>query len=112
MNSIKRLMILVVMVFSLVMLSSFVFTVDSRAIEIAQQYPPPPQPPPLRMEQPPVAPAPVDVWSPGHWDWNGHEYTWVPGQWVKPPQTNALWVPSHWEWNGHDWAWIAGHWQQ
>src|SRR5919108_2350241 len=110
MNSIKRLMILVVMVFSLVMLSSFVFTVDSRAIEIAQQYPPPPQPPPLRMEQPPVAPAPVDVWSPGHWEWNGHEYTWAPGQWVKPPQTSALWVPSHWEWNGHDWAWIAGHW--
>ena len=112
MNSIKRLMILIVMVLSLVMLNSFVFAVDSGAMEIAQQYPPAPQPPPLRMEQPPVAPAPVDVWTPGHWEWNGHEWAWAPGQWVAPPHTDALWVPSHWEWNGHDWGWIAGHWQQ
>jgi hypothetical protein len=107
MNSIKRLMILVVMVFSLVMLSSFVFTVNSGAREVIESYPP--LPPPARMEEPPVAPAPIN--TPGHWEWNGHEYIWVHRQLVESPYPNAVWVPSHWEWNGYEWISIPGHWE-
>ncbi len=110
MNNKKRWMVFMAIVLALVMLNSLVFAVDSGAREVVEPYPPPP--PPVRMEEPPVAPAPVDVWTPGHWEWNGREYVWAQGQWVEPPYANAVWVPSHWEWNGRDWVWIAGHWQQ
>jgi hypothetical protein len=108
MNNKKRWMILIVMVLALVMLNSLVFAINSGAREFPEPYPPPP----VRMEQPPVAPAPVDFWTPGHWEWNGHDYVWAQGHWSEPPNTNAVWVPSHSEWNGYEWISIPGHWEQ
>lgn len=49
--------------------------------EEVKQPPPAPTSSPLRVEERPAAPSSADVWRPGHWDWNGHEYVWVPGQW-------------------------------
>jgi WXXGXW repeat (2 copies) len=110
MRNIKRWMILIVMVLSFVMLSSIAFVINSGAREFTEPYPPPP--PPAQMEEPPMAPAPVDVWIPGHWQWNGHDYVWARGQWLEPPNASAVWVPSHWEWNGYEWISIPGHWEQ
>ncbi len=110
MNNIKRWMISIVMVVALVMLNSLVFAVDSGAREVVEPYPPPP--PPARIEEPSVAPAPADVWVPGHWDWNGRQYVWAEGQWVERPNPNSVWVPSHSEWNGYEWISVPGHWEQ
>jgi hypothetical protein len=37
--------------------------------------------PPL-MEERPAPPAPVEVWTPGHLECNGRDWTSAPGQWV------------------------------
>src|SRR5574341_87715 len=100
MNNIKRWMILIVMVLSLVMLNSIVFAVDSGAREFAEPYPPLPA---RIIGEPPVAPAPVDVWIPGHWEWNGRQYVWADWHWVEPSNPNSVWVTSHSEWNGYEW---------
>ncbi len=108
MNQKKRWMILIVIVLALVMLNSLVFAVYSGANEYAAPYPPPG---PV-IEEPTVAPAPGDVWIPGHWEWNGRQYVWAAGQWVGPPNTDSVWVPRHQEWNGHEWITVPGHWEQ
>ena len=50
------------------------------------------------------------IWQPGHWDWTGSSYVWVPGQYVDrdgPQQTldarllgedrvGWVWRPAHW----------------
>jgi hypothetical protein len=106
---------IMILLLTLLMATTFIFTTGcyvKTEKEVVKERPPAPTPPPLRVEERPVAPAPVDVWTPGHWEWNGNDWVWTPGQWVEPPRANAIWTPSHWEWNGHDWVWIAGHWQQ
>ncbi|MGA8758728.1 MAG: hypothetical protein WB611_20885, partial [Stellaceae bacterium] len=40
------------------------------AVVIAPSAPPPPQ-----VEAPPPPPAPSYVWEPGHWSWNGAQFT-------------------------------------
>ena len=40
-------------------------------------------PPPMAetIPKPPVSPVPL-IWQPGHWDWTGSSFVWVPGQYV------------------------------
>lgn len=28
-----------------------------------------------------------------------------------PPPPPGAWVPGHYEWDGHAWIWIPGHWR-
>src|SRR5215207_8303165 len=55
-------------------------TVAVPGVATAQVYVQP-APPPLRAE-----PAPGHrrghVWSPGHWQWRGHRYVWIPGHYI------------------------------
>ncbi|GEM_PF-1233227 len=74
--------------------------------------PPLPPAPPSSMEGHGIPPSTTSAWIPSHWEWNGHQWTWVHGEWMEPPNTGAVWEPSHWGWNGHDWVWIAGHWRE
>lgn len=38
--------------------------------------------PPPAYHSPPPAPSSLAVWNPGHWEWNGAQYVWVPGRYL------------------------------
>lgn len=79
----------------------------------AQPMPPfPPVPPPRAEHQPPSPPGERWAWQPGHWQWLGRGYEWVPGIWVERPVPHVRWAPGHWAWRAHEgWVWIPGHWR-
>jgi hypothetical protein len=68
-------------------------------------------PPPMRVETVPPPPSPVHEWVPGHWQWNGREYVWRRGHYVRRPTPAAYWVADGWvpAPNGH-WRYVPGHW--
>ena len=51
------------------------------------------------------------VWEPGHWHWDGREYVWVGGHYIRPVRANARYVHARWRWNGGAWVWVPGHWE-
>lgn len=73
----------------------------------------------------PVAPAPtreeipkppvsedMQIWQPGHWDWNGQTYTWRPGQWVLNTGHSNQWMDGFWSRNTvpGPCVWNPAHW--
>ncbi|MCP3710179.1 hypothetical protein M3I54_24970 [Paraburkholderia sp. CNPSo 3274] len=42
----------------------------------------PPEPAP-RVETPPPAPAQGYAWAKGHYRWEGNQWVWIPGHWVR-----------------------------
>lgn len=68
--------------------------------------------PPIRAEQVPVPPrsSVVLIWQPGHYDWTGSGYAWVPGEWVDRAGHGTLWQDGYWQDTPQTSAWIAGHW--
>ena len=67
-------------------------------------------PPPIRVE--PVPPPRVGyVWTPGFWEWRGHEHVWVPGRWMGE-RRGYRWVPDRWEQRGPHWHHERGHWER
>lgn len=76
--------------------------------------PPPPPVPPAKAETvplPPVSGSP-QLWQPGHWDWNGHGYDWIAGQWIARDGHPNKWMPGYWAKNSDtgNWNWQPGHW--
>ena len=74
--------------------------------------PPYPPPPPLRAEsmgKPPVTET-LLIWQPGHWDWTGGGYEWVPGSFVPREGHGELWMPGYWEKADDGWHWRPAHW--
>jgi hypothetical protein len=73
--------------------------------------PPAPIPPPMAeaVPKPPVS-AVALVWQPGHWDWTGSSYVWIPGQYVDAASHSGNWMPSYWEKTGSSWVWRPAHW--
>ena len=59
-----------------------------------------------------VPPPPEEglLWQPGHWRWDGYDYFWVPGTWVRPPAVGLLWTPGYWGWVNGAFAWHEGYW--
>ena len=71
------------------------------------------EPPTPRREIIPILPpdrAEIEIWQPGRWRWNGHEYVWVEGHYVARPRPRAVWVPGHWDRREHGWVFVEGHW--
>jgi hypothetical protein len=73
--------------------------------------PPAPIPAPLpeSIPKPPVSASQM-IWQPGHWDWTGSSYVWVPGQFVEAAGHGSDWMPGWWEKTDSGWAWRPGHW--
>ena len=72
----------------------------------------PPPKPPLRTEQIPLPPAsdsPV-TWQPGHYDWTGTDYVWVPGEWVSSAGHGIMWQDGEWEGTPPALVWVPAHW--
>jgi len=83
--------------------------VAAQAVIISPYAPPPP-----RYE---VVPAPPPgrhsfvVWDPGHWNWDGRQWIWIPGHYEERPHPHAVWVVGHWAPRHGQWVWIPPHWQ-
>jgi len=67
-------------------------------------------PPPVRVE---TIPPPREgyIWSPGYWEWRGHEHVWVPGSMIHE-RRGYHWVPAHWDQRGPHWHHEPGHWER
>ena len=78
----------------------------SEAIVLSMRTAPPL--PPDRQE-PEQKPRKGSVWSPGFWKWNGVEYRWIPGEWIKE-RSGHQWVPPRWHYDGERWHFSVGHW--
>ena len=47
---------------------------------------------------------------PGQWERKPDKWSWVAGQWIQPPFSNAYWVPGYWQHRGGQFQWESGHW--
>jgi hypothetical protein len=81
---------------------------------VAQPAPYEPIPPPqVEAGPPPPIPGPPAgyVLEPGHWQWDGVRYAWVPRHWVVRQPGWAHWVPGHWFVGATGiYHWVPGHW--
>ena len=68
-------------------------------------------PPPPRAETVPPPPSASDYWEPGHWAWNGSQWTWLPGHYEQRPTEAAVWQPGYWQKSPDGYHWVQGHWQ-
>jgi WXXGXW repeat (2 copies) len=66
-------------------------------------------PPPPRAENP-GRPHDGYVWAPGHWEWGGHAYQWMPGSWIVE-HGKSHWVADQWQPMGTQWRYLPGHWE-
>jgi WXXGXW repeat (2 copies) len=51
------------------------------------------------------------VWAAGHWEWNGHAYSWESGSWIVE-HGRARWIADQWEPQGNQWHFVPGHWER
>lgn len=58
-----------------------------------------------------ASPGPDYVWVQGYYNWDGTNYHWVSGSWVKTPNPGATWIPAHWQTTNGGYVWVAGAWQ-
>ncbi|HTW26214.1 MAG TPA: hypothetical protein VME92_03725 [Acetobacteraceae bacterium] len=78
---------------------------------VAAVPPYPPVPPP-RVEvvpKPPVS-ATALSWQPGHWNWTGTGYVWMPGLYVERAGHGTLWQDGYWSQTPNGYVWVPGHW--
>lgn len=68
-----------------------------------------PEMPVERVPRPP--PSTVNlIWQPGHFDWDGGGYRWIPGEWVPTEGHRRLWQDGIWQRAGDTWVWSPAHW--
>ena len=65
-------------------------------------------PPPLRVEPVPEMRR-GQVWVPGHWRWDGREYTWVAGHY-NARRSGYVWQPATWVQVNGRWEYREGVW--
>lgn len=72
-------------------------------------HPPVPQ---IRSEEIPLPPVSsvVLIWQPGHFDWDGTDYVWVPGEWVDRDGHGTAWRDGDWTGTDASAVWVPGHW--
>ena len=87
------------------------FGVSMILASCASDNPPAPIPAPMAesIPKPPVSATPL-IWQPGHWDWTGSAYVWVPGQYVTAESHGNSWMPGYWEKATSGWVWHPAHW--
>ena len=73
------------------------------------QHPPVPPIPAERVPVPPSADVAL-IWRPGHYDWTGTNYVWVPGEWVERAGHGTLWQDGYWRAGPGGDVWAPGHW--
>jgi len=72
---------------------------------------PPPVPPPQAEAQPlPPVSAEVQIWRPGHWDWDGRGYVWVRGEFQVKGNLSGQFQQGHWRQDQGGWVWQSWRW--
>lgn len=68
--------------------------------------------PPVPAENVPAPPEPrvALIWRPGHYDWDGTSYVWIPGEWVERAGHGTLWQDGYWQRTGGTEVWVPAHW--
>ena len=68
--------------------------------------------PPVRAEQVPTPPVSQTtlIWQPGHYDWTGTSYIWIPGAWVERAGQGTLWQDGYWRRVNGQPVWVPAHW--
>ncbi len=51
------------------------------------------------------------IWRPGHWEFDGRDFNWTPGQLIARPSPDAVWSPDRWERRGFGYAYVHGYWR-
>jgi hypothetical protein len=91
------------------LLAALVMTAGMSGLAAAQPYPGIPA---LREERiPPPPPGARMVWEPGHWHWNGRNYAWIGGHYIRPMHGRSQFVRGHWVNERGRWVWVGGHWR-
>ncbi len=75
------------------------------------QLAPVPPPAPSDEIKPEIMDPRMEVWRPGHWDYENQRYFWVPGEVLTRPSPTAVWSADRWEHRKYGWAFIHGYWQ-
>jgi hypothetical protein len=89
-----------------IVLPLFVLT---SCLEVVATHPPVPTLPAEQVPAPPPSKVTL-IWQPGHYDWDGSHYAWVPGEWIERAGHGTLWQDGFWR-SGHGEAsWVPGHW--
>ncbi len=72
---------------------------------------PPPMPPSQAesMPLPPIA-AGEQVWRPGHWNWDGSGYRWMPGEYQPRTASTTMWRSGVWRRDASGWVWQPAGW--
>ncbi|MCB9556630.1 MAG: YXWGXW repeat-containing protein [Deltaproteobacteria bacterium] len=68
------------------------------------------RPPPAKHEHIPAPPDELSVWAPGHWHFDGAQFVWIKGRYLKAPRSGLLWRPGAWVYWGDGFVWIPGRW--
>ena len=92
--------------FSLALLSALAL---SGCIAMYPAYPVAPPPREELVPAPPRSSVPL-IWQPGHYDWDGTRYSWVPGRWVSRAGHGTLWQDGYWRREGSAYIWVPAHW--
>jgi hypothetical protein len=66
-------------------------------------------PAPIYERVPPPPPSPVYVWHPGYYHWNGRQYVWVRGLYVREAHPHGRWVAEHYKKGRDGWYVVPGH---
>lgn len=88
------------------LLAGLALPVAGCVVEPANPYPPVPA---RRAEVIPPAPRGAVVWQPGHYQWDGAAYVWVPGRYVA--RRAGRWERGHWQRAGGRWVWVPAQWR-
>jgi WXXGXW repeat (2 copies) len=72
-------------------------------------YPAVPAPRAELVPVPPRSSVPL-IWQPGHYDWDGARFLWVPGRWVDRAGHGTLWQDGYWRREGSGYVWVPAHW--
>ncbi|MDB6167878.1 MAG: 17 kDa surface antigen [Verrucomicrobia bacterium] len=71
----------------------------------------PPAPPPPQREVVYAAPRPGVVWIPGYYAYDGYQYVWIGGRWMRPRRGYRGYVTPHWQRRGGGYVYVQGYWR-
>ncbi len=99
-----------ILLFSVVALSTLLFTSAQSFARVGVLVTV--APPPLPVYEQPPCPGDGYLWTPGYWAWGDDfdDYYWVPGTWIVAPEIGFLWTPGWWGWDGGGFVFYDGYW--
>ncbi len=67
-------------------------------------------PPKPRLEALTRRPTRNHVYTAGHWHWNGSDFEWIPGYWIRRVSKKSVWHDGEWVSHRIGYSWKPGRW--